>query len=81
MKANTLSHHPDFDTGNSMNEHLIVLLWDRFKGMPEDVLQLYCSTGTNSSPIITALDPEPKDPSTLDQQVKNAKSNNFPEAL
>jgi hypothetical protein len=37
MKANALSRHPDFDTGNPMNEHLIVLPLNRFKEMPKSV--------------------------------------------
>jgi len=39
MKADTLSCHPDFDTGNSLNKHLIVLPLNHFKGMPLSVLQ------------------------------------------
>ncbi len=39
MKADTLSHCPDFNTGNSSNDHLIVLPLDQFKGMPQSVLQ------------------------------------------
>jgi hypothetical protein len=37
MKADALSHRPDFDTENTANNHLIVLPLDRFKGMPESV--------------------------------------------
>ena len=37
MKADALSPHPDFDTGNSANNHLIVLPLDQFKGMPKSV--------------------------------------------
>jgi hypothetical protein len=37
MKADALSCCPNFDTGNPVNEHLIVLPFDRFKGMPESV--------------------------------------------
>ena len=37
MKADALSWCPNFNTGNSANNHLIVLPLDRFKGMPESV--------------------------------------------
>jgi len=37
MKADALSHCPDFDTGNPINEHLIILPLNRFKGMPESI--------------------------------------------
>ena len=39
MKADALSHCPDFDTSNSSNGHLIVLPLDCFIGMPQSVLQ------------------------------------------
>ncbi len=39
MKADALSCCLDFDTGNSLNEHLIVLPLDCFKGMPQSILQ------------------------------------------
>jgi hypothetical protein len=37
MKADALSHRPDFDIGNSANNHLIVLPLDQFKGMPKSI--------------------------------------------
>jgi hypothetical protein len=33
-KADALSHHPDYNTENHANQHLIVLPLDRFVGMP-----------------------------------------------
>jgi hypothetical protein len=52
MKADALSCQPDFNTGNPMNEHLIVLPLNRFKGMPESVTKLL-STQSNSISEIT----------------------------
>ena len=40
MKADALSHHPDFNTGNSANNHLIVLPINRFKGMPKSIAKM-----------------------------------------
>ncbi len=39
MKADALSCCPDFDTGNSSNDHLIVLPLDCFISMSQSVLQ------------------------------------------
>jgi hypothetical protein len=38
-KADALSRWPDYDTGNPMNDHLIVLPRDRFAGMPPSILE------------------------------------------
>jgi len=40
MKADALSHCPDFDIGNSANNHLIVLPLNQFKGMPKSVTKM-----------------------------------------
>jgi hypothetical protein len=37
MRADALSCRPDFNTGNPMNNHLIVLPLNRFIGMPEAI--------------------------------------------
>jgi hypothetical protein len=48
MKADALSHHPDFDTRNPVNKHLIILPLNCFKGMPESVTR---TLGTLSNSI------------------------------
>jgi hypothetical protein len=40
MKADALSHRPDFDIENTASNHLIVLPLDQFKGMPESVAKM-----------------------------------------
>jgi len=55
MKADTLSHHPDFDTGNPENEHLIVLPLDRFKGMPKSVAKTLGTQSNSTSEISLAV--------------------------
>ncbi len=52
MKADALSHCPGFDTGNSSNEHLIVLPLDRFKGMLQSVLQALSIPSTLSLNVL-----------------------------
>src|SRR5216683_5622567 len=56
MKADALSCHPDFDTGNSLNEHLIVLPLNCFKGMPQSVLQALSIPSTMSLNILRIKD-------------------------
>jgi hypothetical protein len=55
MKADTLSCHPNFDTGNPINEHLIVLPLDRFKGMPESVAKTLGTQSNSTSEITLAV--------------------------
>jgi hypothetical protein len=55
MKADALSHHPDFDTGNPKNEHLIVLPLDCFKGMPESVTKTLGTQSNSTSEITLAV--------------------------
>ena len=55
MKANALSRHPDFDTGNPENEHLIVLPLDQFKGMPESVARTLGTQSNSTSEISLAV--------------------------
>jgi hypothetical protein len=49
MKADALSWHPDFNTGNSANNHLIVLPLDRFKGMPKSVAKMLGALSQSNS--------------------------------
>jgi hypothetical protein len=49
MKANALSRHPDFDTENSANNHLIVLPLDQFKGMPESITTMLGALSQSNS--------------------------------
>ena len=55
MKANALSHHPNFDTGNPMNEHLIVLPLNQFKGMPESIAKTLGAQSNSTSKITLAV--------------------------
>ena len=55
MKANALSHRPDFDTGNPMNEHLIVLPLNHFKGMPKSVARTLGRQSNSTSKITLAV--------------------------
>ena len=49
MKADALSHCPDFDTEHSANNHLIVLPLDQFKGMPESVTKMLRALSQSNS--------------------------------
>ena len=75
MKADALSRRPDFDTGNSANNHLIVLPLDRFKGMPKSIAKtlgaLSQSNSTSEFTLRAAELEEPNLESTdLDAKVK-----------
>jgi hypothetical protein len=75
MKADTLSHRPDFDTENMANNHLIVLPLDRFKGMPESVTKtLGALSQSNSTSKFTLGATEIEEPTIergdLDAKVK-----------
>jgi hypothetical protein len=75
MKADTLSCHPDFDTENTANNHLIVLPLDRFKGMPKSVAKmLRALSQSNSTSEFTLGATEIEEPifnsEDLDTQVK-----------
>jgi hypothetical protein len=55
MKADALSHHPDFDTGNPVNKHLIVLPLNHFKGMPKSVARTLGALSNSTSKITLAV--------------------------
>jgi hypothetical protein len=55
MKANALSHCPNFDTGNPVNEHLIILPLDQFKEMPESVAKTLVIQSNSTSKITLAV--------------------------
>jgi hypothetical protein len=55
MKANALSHHPNFDTRNPMNEHLIVLPFNQFKGMPKSIAKTLGAQSNSISEITLAV--------------------------
>jgi hypothetical protein len=55
MKADALSHRPNFDTGNPMNEHLIILPLDRFKGMPKSIARTLGMQSNSTSEITLAV--------------------------
>ncbi len=58
MKANALSCHPDFNTGNSSNDHLIVLPLNRFVGMPQSILQALSISSTMSLNVLGTPTPQ-----------------------
>ena len=73
MKADALSHCPDFDTGNPVNEHLIVLPLDRFKGMPESVAKTLGTQSNSTSEIslaVAGLEDGTLEEDNLDARVK-----------
>ncbi len=69
MKADTLSCHPDFDTGNSSNDHLIVLPLDHFVGMPQSILKALSIPSTISLNVL-GIEDEGFDANHLEAQVK-----------
>jgi len=69
IKADALSCRPDFDTGNSSNDHLIVLPLDRFIGMPQSVLQALSIPSTMSLNVL-GIKNEGFDANHLEAQVK-----------
>ncbi len=69
IKADALSCHPDFDTGNSSNEHLIVLPLDHFIGMPQSVLQAL-SIPSDMSLNVLGIKDEAFDANHLEAKVK-----------
>ena len=75
MKADALSCCPDFDTGNSANNHLIVLPLDPFKGMPKSVTKtIGALSQSNSTSEFTLAVVKTKEPNLesadLDAKVK-----------
>ena len=73
-KADLLSHHLDYDTGNPSNDHLIVLPLSHFANMSPDLLTTF-----TPNPVELALaDTEDLEPS-LDQQVIDTQEEIFPE--
>ena len=80
MKADALSCRPDFDTGNPINDHLVVLPLDCFKGTPESVAKLL-GTQSNSTSEITLAQGGLKNPvfnnESLDKKVKRYQDENY----
>jgi hypothetical protein len=74
IKANALSCHPDFDTRNTTNEHLIVLPLNCFKGMPQSVLQALSIPLTLSLNVLRIKD-NAFDINHLESQVKLYQDN------
>ena len=73
MKADALSHRPDFDTGNPMNEHLIVLPLNQFKGMPESIAEALKAQSNSTSEItltVAGLEDGTLKEENLDTKVK-----------
>ena len=63
------SHQPDFDTGNTLNEHLIVLPLDCFIGMPQSVLKALSIPSTMSLNVL-GIEDKGFDANHLEAQVK-----------
>jgi hypothetical protein len=80
MKADALSRQPDFDTGNLLNDHLVILPLNHFKGMPESIAKLLGVQSNSTSEITLAIgelentDPENE---TLDEKVKRYQDENY----
>ena len=55
IKANALSCHPNFNIGNPVNEHLIVLHLNQFKGMPKSVAKTLGTQSNSTSEITLAV--------------------------
>ena len=73
MKANALSHRPNFDTGNPKNEHLIVLPFNRFTGMPKSVAKTLGTQSNSTSEIslaVAGLEDGTLEKDNLDARVK-----------
>jgi len=73
MKADALSHRPNFDTGNPMNEHLIVLPLDQFKGMPKSIAEALKAQSNSTSEItlaVAGLEDSTLEEESLDARVK-----------
>jgi hypothetical protein len=84
MKANALSHRPDFDTENPENEHLIVLPLDRFKGMPESVAQTLGTQSNSTSEItlaVAGLEDGTLEEENLDARVKLYQNEHYQSLL
>jgi hypothetical protein len=72
-KADLLSWHPDYDTGNASNDHLIVLPLSHFANMSPDLL----ATFQPNSLSIQAGTSEP----SLNEQIVTAQEDHFPSLL
>jgi hypothetical protein len=73
MKADALSRRPDFDTGNPINDHLIVLPLNCFKGMPKSIAKLLGAQSNSTSEITLTkgeLENTDLENETLDEKVK-----------
>jgi len=69
MKADALSRHPNFDTGNTLNEHLIVLPLDQFKDMPKSILDTLSIPSTLSLNVL-GIEEEAFNANHLEAKVK-----------
>jgi hypothetical protein len=73
MKADALSHCPNFDTGNLENKHLVVLPLDGFKGMPESMAKTLGTQSNSTSEIslaVAGLEDGTLEEENLDTRVK-----------
>jgi hypothetical protein len=73
MKADALSRRPNIDTGNPMNEHLIILPLNWFKGMPKSVTNLLGALSNSTSKItltVAGLEDSTLEDKSLDAKVK-----------
>jgi hypothetical protein len=73
MKANALSRHPNFNIGNPVNEHLIVLPLNQFKGMPKSVAKTLGTQSNSTSEItlaVAGLEDGTLEEESLDARVK-----------
>jgi hypothetical protein len=73
IKADALSRCPNFDTGNPINEHLIILPLDHFKEMPESVAKTLGMQSNSTSEIslaVAGLEDGTLEEENLDTRVK-----------
>jgi hypothetical protein len=80
MKADALSRCPDFNTGNPINDHLVVLPLDRFKGMPESIAKLLGMQSNSTSKITLRqgdLEGTNLNSKSLDDKVKRYQDENY----
>ena len=76
MKADALSHCPNFDTGNFLNEHLIVLPLDHFIGMLQSMLQALSIPSILSLNVL-GIEDEGFDANYLEAKVKLYQDNHY----
>ncbi len=76
MKADALSCRPNFNTGNSLNEHLIVLPLNHFIGMPQSMLQALSIPSILSLNVL-GIEDEGFDANYLEAKVKLYQDNHY----